>query len=420
MQNSYWKRQFYPFWASQLLSIFGSALVQFTLVWWLTQTTGSATVLATATLFALIPQIIVQPFAGAIVDRLNRKKIIILADAMIAIATLGLGILFFTGRVEIWHVYIIMFIRAIGGAFHYPAEMASVSLMVPEDQLSRIAGLNQAANGIINLISAPLGALVLDLMGVEGSLLIDVVTATVAIGLVGFIRIPRQQRLEKSSKDWFGTILQDMKDGYRYLIGWKGLIVLTILALVFKIALSPAFSLIPLLVYQHLNGNAAQYSLVEVVAGVGIILGGLGLGVWGGFKKRVYTMFTGAIGVGIGIFALGWLPEGKFYWSLLPMFLIGFMIPIVDGPISAILQMRIDNEYQGRVMTMFGSLINLSGPIGLIAAGPVSDALGIQIWFISAGILIIASILFGMFNPHLMNIDSGPVNGKIFPVSAEE
>jgi DHA3 family macrolide efflux protein-like MFS transporter len=165
-----WKQTFFPFWISQVLSIFGSALVQFTLVWWLTRETGSASVLATATMAALVPEILVQPFAGVLVDRLNRKAIIIMADAAIAAATLGLGVLFLMDRVSIWHVYLIMLVRAVGGAFHYPAEMASVSLMVPKEHLARIAGLNQAMQGIMTIVAAPMGALVLELLDVEGSL----------------------------------------------------------------------------------------------------------------------------------------------------------------------------------------------------------------------------------------------------------
>lgn len=403
-----WKRHFIPFWISQILSILGSALVQFTLVWWLVRETSSATVIAMASLFGLIPEIVVQPFAGAIVDRLNRKRIIIAADAIIALATIALGVLFYLDRVEVWFIYGIMLLRAIGGAFHYPAEQASVSLMVPEEHLARIAGLNQASRGIINILSAPMGALILELLDVEGSLLVDVVTATIAIGIVAFTFIPKQQELAKYGKSWFGTVMRDMRDGYKYLISWKGLMVLTGMALVFKVALSPAFSLIPLFVYEHLNGNAAQYSLVDVVAGVGIILGGLVLGVWGGFKKSVYTMFLGGMGVGLGIFLIGFIPEGRFSWILPLIFLVGFMIPIVDGPIITILQSKIDNEYQGRVMTLFGSIINLSGPIGLIAAGPVSDAFSIQIWFITAGVLIFMSMVYGFFNKNLMNMDQGP------------
>jgi len=403
-----WKKDFFPFWAGQMVSILGSSLVQFTLVWWLTRETESATVLATASLFALVPEIIVQPFAGVIVDRLNRKQIIIIADAIIAFATLLLGVLFLLDIVQIWFIYAIMLLRAIGGAFQYPAEQASVALMVPEEHLARIAGLNQASRGIINIIAAPLGALVLELMDVEGALMIDVVTAAIAISIVAFTTIPQQKKLEKNGKDGLGTVLSDMRDGFRYLASWKGLMVLTGMALVFKVALSPAFSLIPLLVYSHLNGTAAQYSLLEVFGGVGIILGGVVLGVWGGFKKQVYTMLLGGTAVGLGIFLMGLIPAGAFYWSLPILFLVGFAIPIVDGPISAVLQAKIDNEYQGRVMTLFGSVINLSGPIGLIAAGPVSDAWGIQVWFITAGLLIFGCMIFGVLNKDLMQIDAGP------------
>ena len=391
-----------------MFSILGSSLVQFTLVWWLVRETGSATILATASMFGLIPEIVVQPFAGAIVDRVNRKMVIIAADAIIALATLGLGMLFFMDSVEVWLIYGIMLLRALGGSFHYPAEQASVALMVPKEHLARIAGLNQASRGIINIVSAPMGALVLELLDVEGSLFIDVVTAAIAIGIVAFTSIPKQQELANHGKSWFGTVMRDMRDGFLYLVSWKGLMVLTGMALVFKVALSPAFSLIPLLVYEHLNGNAAQYSLVDVVAGVGFILGGLVLGVWGGFKKSVYTMFLGGMGVGLGIFLIGFIPEGKFYWILPLMFLVGFMIPIIDGPIITILQAKIDNEFQGRVMTLFGSIINLSGPVGLFAAGPVSDAFSIQIWFITAGVLIFMSMVYGFFNKDLMNMDQGP------------
>ena len=189
---------------------------------------------------------------------------------------------------------------------------------------------------------------------------------------MAFISIPSQQALAQHGKSWFGTVLRDMRDGFSYLLNWKALMILTGLGLVFKMALTPAFSLVPLLVYEHLDGDAVQYSLVEVIGGVGIIVGGLILGVWGGFKKQLYTMMLGILGVGLGILLMGCIPEGKFTWILPPMFLVGLMIPIVDGPLSAILQAKVDNEYQGRVMTLFGSIINLSGPIGLAVAGSSS------------------------------------------------
>ena len=408
--ESTWKRQFFPFWTSQMLSLLGSSLVQFSLVWWLTKETGSATVLSMATMFAVVPEIIIQPFAGAITDRINRKQVIIIADALIAFAVLVLGILFYMGRVEVWHIYVIMALRGVGGAFHYPAEQASVSLMVPKEQLARIAGLNQAAKGVINIVAAPLGALVMELIGVEGSLLIDVVTAAVAIGIVTFTVIPRQMKLEEKDGTFFSVVLHDMKEGLQYLLNWKGMVVMTVVALIFKIALSPAFSLIPLLVSAHFQGDAAQYSMVEVAAGLGIVVGGTVLSAWGGFKKKIYTMLLGGMGIGFGMMALGLIPEGGIYMSLPVAFLIGFNVPMVDGALMAIMQERVDNEYQGRVFTMFGSLIYLSTPVGLAIAGPVSDKLGIQFWFIAAGVLVIVSILGGMLFKSFREIEKGPLN----------
>jgi len=407
-----WQKTFFPFWISQIVSILGSELVMFTLVWWLTEKTGSATVLATATMFGMIPEIVVQPFAGAIVDRLNRKWVIILADGVIALATLILGVLFYFDTAGVWAIYGLMLIRSIGGAFHFPAEQASVALMVPDDQLARLAGLNQTARGIISIVSAPMGALILSVMDVEGAMLIDIITAGIAIGIVALITIPRQERLSERGENRFGTVIQDMKDGLVYLMHWKGLVILMVIALIFKFALTPAFSLLPLLVYEHLLGNAAQYGLVEMIGGIGVILGGIVLSMWGGFKKQIYTIFMGIFGVGIGIFMMGFLPQGGLIWIMPMMLLVGFMVPIVDGPFGAITQIHVDNEYQGRVMTLMGSIINLSGPVGLAMAGPISDKFGLQIWFITAGSLIFATTLLGLMSKELMRIDEGPQRGN--------
>jgi DHA3 family macrolide efflux protein-like MFS transporter len=176
-----WARRFFTIWTGQALSLFGSALVQFALIWWLTQESGSATVLAIATLVGMLPQIVIGPFAGALVDRWNRRIIMIAADAMIAIFTLLLAYLFATGTIQIWHVYAIMAIRSLGGAFHFPAMAASTPLMVPDEQLTRINGLNQALQGVNSLVAPPAGALLISILPTQGILMIDVGTAMLAI-----------------------------------------------------------------------------------------------------------------------------------------------------------------------------------------------------------------------------------------------
>src|SRR4030066_1615060 len=172
-----WAPRFFSIWTGQAFSLFGSQLVSFTVIWWLTQTTGSATVLATASLVGLLPQVILGPLTGALVDRWSRRLTMIVADGIIALATVILAVLFALGHVQIWQVYALLFVRSVCGGFHWPAMQASTTLMVPNEQFSRIQGLNQMLQGGMNIASAPLGALLLALLPMEGILAIDVFTA---------------------------------------------------------------------------------------------------------------------------------------------------------------------------------------------------------------------------------------------------
>ncbi len=400
-----WKRAFFPFWIGQALSLFGSMLVQFALVWWLTKETGSATILATATAFAILPEIFISPFAGAVVDRFNRKKLIILSDASIAMAIVVLAVLFYFDLVEVWHIYLIMFLRAVGGAFHYPAEQSSISLMVPEKHLAKIAGLNQALKGAINIIAPPLGALLLETVNVQGALLVDIITAAFAIIVLFFIKIPQPKKSKDQELVTFNSLLADIKAGFLYILRWKGLVALLGLAMIIKIALSPAFSLFPLLVNKHFLGNAAQFGLVESFSGIGVVLGGILLSLWGGFKKKIHSIWLGIVLMGISFLWIGILQPDQFRILLPATLMLGFMIPIVDGPFMAILQSKVAPDFQGRVFTMAGSLLWLTTPIGLWIAGPIADRMGIQIWYMLAGVLCLVTSLSIFFLPVLKNIE---------------
>jgi len=167
-----WKLSFFTIWLGQALSLLGSSLVQFALIWYLTTETGSAVVLTTATLVAMLPQILIGPIAGSIVDRSNRRRLMIAADSGIALATLVLAALFALGLTQIWHIYLVLMFRSLGSAFHGPALIASTSLMVPKEQLSRIQGLNQTLQGALSLFSPPLGALLIILCRCRASWLL--------------------------------------------------------------------------------------------------------------------------------------------------------------------------------------------------------------------------------------------------------
>jgi DHA3 family macrolide efflux protein-like MFS transporter len=293
-----WKTPFFTIWSGQAFSLLGSQLVQFALIWYLTVKTGSATVLATVTMMALLPGVFLSPFIGPLIDRWNRRVIMIVADASIAIATLILALLFAFDVIQVWHIYVIMFVRAIGGNFHRPAMTSSTSLMVPKEHLTRIQGVNQTLNGGLNIVSAPLGAVLLELLPMKGIVAIDVVTALLAITPLFFIAIPQPDRqVEEGSTPT--SFFQDLVEGFRYVLSWRGLLIILIMATMINFLLSPATSLLPLLVKEHFQGDALQFGWMNSVFGIGVIVGGIALGVWGGFKRRIITAMMGLIGIGM-------------------------------------------------------------------------------------------------------------------------
>jgi len=406
-----WVFRFFTIWGGQAISLFGSALVQFALVWYLAQKSGSATILATATLIAMLPQILLGPIAGALVDRLNRRVVIIVADSVIMFATLGLVWLFASESVQIWHIYAIMFVRGLGGAFHWPAMQASTSLMVPKKHLARIAGMNQTLQGAVNIVAPPTGAILIEVISSQNVLLIDVGTAIIAILPLFFIPIPQPVRAngQQASETRFWS---DLKEGFSYVAAWPGLMGLLIMATLINFLLTPTGSLMPLLVTQHFGGGALQFGLMDSFWGGGVILGGIVLSTWGGFKRKIVTSGMGIIGIGLGIIVVAGAPSSAFKLALGGMFLTGTMIAFANGPIMAIVQSAVRPDMQGRVMSLIGSASTAMSPLGLIVAGPVSDWLGIRTWYWIGGGLTLLLGIAAFFIPAIMNVESNR-NGDV-------
>ena len=397
-----WMAPFFAIWTGQQFSLVGSSVAQFALIWWLTDLTSSATVLATASMVALVPSIVLGPVVGVYVDRWKRRTVLVLADGIIALVSLWLAYLFWTGAMAVWHVYVVMFIRSIGNSFHWPAMQASTSMMVPEKHLSRVSGLNQAVNGGLNIIGPPLGALLMGLLPLYGVMLVDVGTALLAIVPLFFVSIPQPERADAGETFSFW---RDIKGGLRYVMGWQGLVVLIGAAMIFKIVLTPAFSLIPLLVKDHFGGDAVQLSVMDATAGVGLLVGGLALGTWGGFRRKIYTVMVAMVIFGISFTILGLTPSHMFALGVAMIFFVGVTVSLIDGPIMAILQANVAPEMQGRVFTLIGSLLSLTSPFGLALAGPISDWQGVTIWYVVAGIVCGLIGIVGFFIPALVNIE---------------
>jgi DHA3 family macrolide efflux protein-like MFS transporter len=401
-----WKARFFTIWSGQAISLFGSRLVQFALIWWLTQETGSATVLAIASLVGLLPTVILGPFIGALVDRWKRRRVILVVDTAIALTTLLLAYLYAIDAVGVNTVYVLLLVRGIGESFHWPSMSAATSLMVPHEQLTRVQGLNQMLQGGLGIVAAPLGALLLGLLPMQGIMMIDVVTAAFAILPLLIIRIPEVDQHEKTStSEKLPTFWEDFRSGLRYVWSWPGLMMLMVLAMVINFLLTPAGALLPILVSEYFQGGALQLGWIESAFGFGMIAGGLVLGAWGGFKKRIMTSMIGLIGLGIGFGMIGLIPSNLFWLGVVSAFFAAAMLPMVNGPVHAILQSAVEPEMQGRVFTLVGSLSSGMAPLGLIIAGPVADAIGVQSWYVIGGVACILMAVVGYSIPALKNIE---------------
>ncbi len=405
--NKPWKTRFFTIWGGQALSIIGSQLVQFGLIWYLTVQTGSATVLATASLVGLLPNVIVGPFIGALVDRWDRRRIMLVSDTAITLLTIGLAILFALDAVEVWHIYVVMFARALFGSFHSNAMAASTSLMVPVEHLTRIQGINQMLNGGLNIIAAPLGALLLGVLPMQGILSIDVFSALFAIVPLLFTRIPQPDRHTGIIQDdGQETLWQGVKSGVRYVIGWPGLLIVSLMTVGINFAIIPAFSLMPLLVREYFDGSAIHLGWVESAMGIGMFVGGAALGGWGGFKRNIVTSMLGLMGMGLGTLVFAVAPSAALWLAILGALFVGIMTPMTMGPFYAMIQTIVEPDMQARIFSLLSSVGAAMVPIGLLVAGPLADRLSIQVWFLFGGLLCILMALCGLFIPAVMQIES--------------
>jgi DHA3 family macrolide efflux protein-like MFS transporter len=291
--------------------------------------------------------------------------------------------------------------------------------MVPKEHLTRIQGLNQMLQGGMSIASAPLGALLLAWIPMQAILAIDVVTALIAIIPLFFFQVPQPERNDLHPEaNGKSTFWQDFRGGLSYVWSWPGLMLIGLMATVINFLLTPAFSLLPILVTKHYNGQAIQLATLESFSGIGFIVGGLILSAWGGFKRRIVTTLMGLLAMGAGCLVMGLLPSSAFILAVATMFLVGVMSPIVNGPLLAAVQAAVEPEMQGRVFTLIQTMAGAMSPIGLMIAGPISDKLGVQTWFIFGGVVTIGMGIIGVFIPAIMHFEDGRTTAK--PAELEE
>lgn len=398
-----WQRRFFAFFGAQAVSLIGSNIAQFAITWWLARSLESATVLAMATLMALLPGVLLGPLVGVLVDRWPRRRIIMMADGVGALGAAVLMVLFWMGAIEVWHIYVVTFVRSLAGTFHFAAVQSSTTLMVPPEQLTRVGGMNQTVQGINMLVAPPLGALLLELLSLEWLMAIDVITAVIAIALVFFIHIP--QPPVSATTGARPSILGDLGTGFLYIWRWPALFMALLMSSVLNFLMSPAFSLLPILVLRHFKGNAFHLGGLNTVMGLGFVAGGLILGAWGGFKRRIHTALFGLAAMAVGTLMIGIAPAEGYWVALVGMGVFGIFNTISNGSFFAIIQTVVAPEMQGRVFTVLMSISQAMTPLGLLVAGPVADRFGVQLWYLVATVSILVMCVVMLLTPSMMHLE---------------
>jgi len=381
-----WKLKFYTIWAGQAVSLITSAILQMAIIFYLTEKTGSAMVLSMASLVGFLPYAVFGPAIGVLVDRHDRKKIMIGADLIIAAAGAVLAIVALYMELPIWMVMVVLFIRSIGTAFHTPALNAVTPLLVPEEQLTKCAGYSQSLQSISYIVSPAVAALLYSVWELNAIIAIDVLGAVIAAITVAIVRIPKLGDQVQSLKPNF---IKEMKDGIVVLKQNKGLFALLLLGTLYTFVYMPINALYPLFSMEYFNGTPMHISITEIAFASGMLAGGLILGRLGSYEKRVLLITGSFFMMGASLAIAGLLPSNGFVMFVVCCAIMGLSVPFYSGVQTALFQEKIKPEYLGRIFSLTGSIMSFAMPLGLILSGFFADRIGVNHWFLLSGILII-------------------------------
>ncbi len=385
--NQNWKKQFAIIYAGQAFSLLGSSVVQFAVIWWLTIQTESAVTLSVSFIISFLPSMLIGPFAGVWIDRFNRRTVMIAADALVAVSSIILGTAFLlTDTPPIWFIYIILFVRGLGNTFHGPAMQAAIPMLVPTDMLTKAGGWGNLISSISNMLGPVLGAALMGFLPIAGIMLVDILGAAFAIICLLFVTIPDIPQTNEALH-----VLSDMKLGFRAMKANKPLMAVFAPMVMMNILYMPLGALFPLLVRTHFMGGAWHNSIVEFIFAGGLLVSSLVIGIWGGMKKR-FLMASLAVGLlGAASLLSGALPPDGFWIFVICCFFMGISGTFINVPIMAYTQETIAPEMMGKVFSLLMTAMTLTMPVGLLVAGPVSELVGVDRWFLWSGVALIAT-----------------------------
>lgn len=383
MNQLNWKHSIARFLTAQTISLFGSSLVQYAIVWYITLTTSSGKMLTISTMCGFLPQIVISLFAGVWIDRYDRKKMIMLSDSAIALSTLLLAAAFLSGHKSVWFLFAALVVRSAGTGIQTPAVNAMIPQIVPKPYLMKVNGLNSTLSSMMMFLSPAASGAVLSVAPLEAALFIDVLTAVIGVGITATIHAePYEKRCLPGTAG-----LEEIRDGFRYLKDNQLIKRLLLFQITILFLVSPSAFLTPLMVSRTFGSEVWRLTVSEMTYSLGMVLGGILIASWGGFKKRMNT--TLAAGAVYGLIMIGLGNAGVFLLYLLFNTAIGITSLCYNAPVTVTIQEKVSPGMQGRIFSFMQIATSCALPLGMLVFGPLADLVPVQYLLNSAGLMIL-------------------------------
>ncbi len=355
----------------QAISLLGSGMTSFAIVYWAWTVSGQATVLALAGFFSFGPTILLSPVAGALVDRWDRKLVMMLSDLAAGLATVVLLILYLTGALQIWHLYVLGAFEGIFQAFQWPAYSAAISVTIPKEQYARANGIMELARAGSGILAPMMAGALMGVIGMAGIMVIDIVTFVAAIGALLLVYIPQPPRTVEGEAGR-GSLWRETLYGFRYILERPSLLWLQMVFFFINLTTSFAYTLMPAMILARTGNRATVLGAVQSVGAVGGVVGALLLSTWGGPRRKVYGVLVGMMLSSIFGTALLGLGRAWPIWAV-AAFIGSATIPVLNGSNQAIWQAKVAPDVQGRVFAVRRWIAQITAPVGMLLAGPLAD-----------------------------------------------
>lgn len=358
-------------WVGQAVSLLGTSMTNFALTIWAFQTTGSATALALVGFFYITPLLIVSPIAGAVVDRSNRKLMMMISDLASGSVTIVLFILYLTQGLQIWHLYIGALISGTFQTFQWPAYSAAITMIVPKQHYARAHALNDLAGNSTGIFAPLLAGALLGVIGLGGIFVIDIVTFAVAVFSLLVVHIP-QPKVSAEGQQSKGSLFRESIFGFKYILAKRSLLGLQLVFLFGNFFATLGHVLFAPMVLARTASNAVIFGSVQTAGAVGGVVGGLIISAWGGPKRKVHGVLLGWVFsslLGILLYGLG---RSFPIWAAAAFF-GAFFVPLVNSSNQAIWQSKVAPDIQGRVFATRRLIAWFVNPLATLIAGPMAD-----------------------------------------------